>query len=226
MTGIKGGAVLFSEMTPRPGNEGVFNAWYDSHHMPSHVRGVPLFISGQRYKSEAGPHYLAVYELESAEALESEEYQTRKYSPDPGTKAVLDSVTGFTRYIGVEETFRAQGGLEEEGINANLIRAEFYAVPFDNAPEFNEWYDGEHVPMLLQCPDWIMVRRMNVVECDPERYSHMILHYLNDAGAIESDAVKSAMQTDRYTRLLDEHWFLAHTVSYQRRGARVLKTDE
>lgn len=226
MTGIRGEAVLFSEMTPRAGNEGVFNAWYDNHHMPNHVKDVPLFISGQRYKSEAGPHYLAVYELVSTEALESEEYRTYKFSPDPGTKAVLDSVTGFTRYIGVEESFRSQAGSEAEGINANVIRAEFYAVPFDNAPEFNEWYDDDYVPMLLQCPDWIMARRLSVVDSDPERYSQMMLHYLNDAGAVDSDAVKRAMRTDRYSRFLEEHWFLAHTVSYRRRGERVLKTDD
>ena len=39
MAEIKGRAVLFSEMTPRPGNEDVFNAWYDNHHMPGQIAG-------------------------------------------------------------------------------------------------------------------------------------------------------------------------------------------
>ena len=40
-TDIKGQAILFSEMTPPEGREGEFNLWYDEHHSPSHVKGVP-----------------------------------------------------------------------------------------------------------------------------------------------------------------------------------------
>jgi heme-degrading monooxygenase HmoA len=83
---VKGGTVLFSEMTPPDGTEDAFNDWYDNHHSPSHVRGVPGFLSAHRYRSPHGPHYLAVYELDSPEALEHEEYRKRKYTPDAPTK--------------------------------------------------------------------------------------------------------------------------------------------
>ena len=46
MSNRKGGAVLFSEMTPPDGAEDHFNDWYNNHHMPSHVYGVPGFRSG------------------------------------------------------------------------------------------------------------------------------------------------------------------------------------
>ena len=225
MTPIKGGAVLFSEMTPRPGNEDVFNAWYDNHHMPHHVKGVPGFLSGQRYKSAAGPHYLAVYELESSGALETEEYKTRKFTPDAGTKAVLDSVTGFTRYIGTEEHCRGRPGFETSGINGNVILAVFFAVPFDRAPDFNAWYDGEHIPMLLECEDWLMGRRFTVEQADPERYSHMMLHYLNDAAAIDSEAVARSRETEARKAFAEESWYEPHMVFYERRRERVLKDD-
>ncbi len=74
---VKGGTVLFSEMTPPDGGEDAFNDWYDNHHTPSHVQGVPGFLSAQRYRSPHGPHYLAVYELTSPEALEHEEEEIR-----------------------------------------------------------------------------------------------------------------------------------------------------
>ena len=47
-TGRKGGAVLFSEMTPPADSEARFNDWYDNHHMPSHVYGVAGFHSAIR----------------------------------------------------------------------------------------------------------------------------------------------------------------------------------
>ena len=74
----KGRAILFSEMTPPDGQEHNFNGWYDEHHTPSHVTGVPGFLSAMRYKSDSGPHYLAIYELDSPKALEHEEYKKRK----------------------------------------------------------------------------------------------------------------------------------------------------
>lgn len=222
---IKGRAVLFSEMTPRAGNEDVFNAWYDNHHMPHHVKGVPGFLSGQRYKSPVGPHYLAVYELDSSAALETEEYKTRKFSPDAGTKAVLDSVSGFTRYIGEEAYFAARPGQEDAGIDAAVILAVFFAVPFERAPEFNDWYDKEHIPMLLACEDWLMARRMVVIDSNPERYSHMCLHYLNDRAALESAPVQRARDTEWRNRLAEERWFQPHRVSYDRRKTRVLADD-
>ena len=91
-TRIQGGAVLFSEMTPPSNREQEFNEWYDGHHSPSHVNGVPGFISAMRYKSESGPHYLAVYELESPETLQHEEYKKRKLTPDSPTYEMLKSV--------------------------------------------------------------------------------------------------------------------------------------
>ena len=221
----KGRAVLFSEMTPRPGNEDVFNAWYDNHHMPHHVTGVPGFLSGQRYRSPEGPHYLAVYELESVEVLETEEYKTRKFTPDAGTKAVLDSVTGFTRYIASEEHFAARPGFETEGIDGEVILAVFYAVPFDRAPEFNEWYDTEHIPMLLECEDWLMGRRLSVTQADPERYTHMMLHYLNTRDAMDSDAVARSRDTEWRKKLAEETWYEPHMVFYNRRNGRVLDQD-
>lgn len=225
MAPIKGNAVLFSEMTPPPGNEDVFNAWYDNHHMPSHVKGVPGFLSGQRYKSSLGPHYLAVYELDSVLTLESQEYKSRKFTPDPATKAVLDSVGGFTRYIGEEEFFAARPGIGEDGIRANIIVANFYSVPYELHRDFNNWLDTEHTHILLECPAWLMVRRLTIVDANPEPMSHMVLNYINDEAALESDPFKRAHATDWYKRMSNRPWFTPHRVVYHHRGKRVLKDD-
>ncbi len=62
---IKGKAVLFSEMTPPAGEERSYNTWYEKNYMPDNVAGIAGVLSAMRYKSKAGPHYLAIYELES-----------------------------------------------------------------------------------------------------------------------------------------------------------------
>lgn len=221
---IKGNAILFSEMTPPEGGEDAFNDWYDNHHSPSHVQGVPGFISAMRYQSPAGPHYLAVYELTGADALDHEEYRKRKLTPDDPTYAMLQSVSGFTRYIGVEAFHQERDDPPVVPLDASLLLCVFFTVPLEARGAFEAWYDEEHIPMLLDCPDWLMARRFNVVEWDPEFYTHMMLHYLADERALDSDERKRARETPRREALAAEPWFAPHFVTYRRRNDRFLKS--
>lgn len=220
---VKGKAVLFSEMTPPEGGEDAFNGWYDNHHTPSHVQGVPGFLSAMRYRSEAGPHYLAVYELTGPGALDCEEYRSRKLTPDQPTRRMLESVSGFTRYIGVEGFAAAKDGDMVGALEAPVIYCVFLTVPMERCGEFEEWFDNEHAAALLACEGWLMARRFVVVDWDPEPYTHMLLHYLADERALSSPALVAARQGDRRRKLEEESWFAPHRVVYRRRRSRFFK---
>ncbi|MDC0033539.1 hypothetical protein OAJ57_03125 [Alphaproteobacteria bacterium] len=221
---IRGNAILFSEMTPPDGKEDDFNDWYDGHHSPSHVQGVPGFISAMRYQSGVGPHYLAVYELESPEILKHEEYKKRKLTPDNPTYEMLQSVSGFTRYIGVEAFRKECENPSITPLDAPVILCVFFSVPMESRGNFEDWYDTEHIPMLLECSDWLMARRFDIVQWDPEPYTHVVLHYLNNESALESDALKRSRDTDWRQSLADQPWFTPQFVIYHRRNSRFLKS--
>ena len=221
---IKGNAVLFSEMTPPEGGVRAFNDWYDNHHTPNHVEGVPGFLSAMRYQSKAGPHFLAVYELDSAAALDSAEYRERKFTPDDATRAMLDSVSGFTRYIAAEAAFSAREGTTDEALDARVIFCVFFRVPGERVGEFEDWFDSEHMPTLLECEDWLMARRLQIVESEPEPYTHLMLHYLNDETALNSAALEKARASEWRRRLAAEPWFDPHYVTYHRRRGRFFKS--
>src|SRR6266545_6425715 len=54
-----------------------FNAWYDTRHLPQ-LRTIPGILDAARYVAvKGGPRYLAVYELESADAIHSEAFTNR-----------------------------------------------------------------------------------------------------------------------------------------------------
>ena len=56
-------------------SESEFNEWYNNVHIPAIVN-CPGFISGRRYRSIRGePMYLALYEIESVEALKSSRFE-------------------------------------------------------------------------------------------------------------------------------------------------------
>ncbi len=222
-TRVKGGTILFSEMTPPDGGEDAFNDWYDNHHTPSHVQGVPGFLSAHRYRSPHGPHYLAVYELDSPEALEHKEYRKRKRTPDAATKAMLDEVSGFTRYIANEISVQAKDGFDEDPIDANVVIAVFFMAPPEKWPEFVRWYESEHTPMLLENPDWLMVRHMEIYDYDPDPYSHLMMHYVRDASVLDSAELVAARATEWRNRLAAEDWFTPLAVTYQKRDTRFLK---
>lgn len=224
LMGLKGGAILFSEMTPPPDAEDVFNRWYDTQHTPSHVEGVPGFISAQRYRSDAGPHYLAVYEMVSAEVLESKEYLSRKFMPDSETRAMLASVTGFTRYVGEEISFHRRHDIPGDPLDADVIIAVFYAVPPERWSEFLGWHETEHTPMLLECEDWWLTRHIAVIDSNPEPYTHMILHYVRDVTVLRSPELEMAENTEWRGRLAAEGWFQPHRVAYRKHGSRFRKS--
>ncbi len=220
---VKGGTVLFSEMTPPDGGEDAFNDWYDNHHTPSHVQGVPGFLSAHRYRSPHGPHYLAVYELDSPEVLDHKEYRKRKLTPDAPTKAMLEEVSGFTRFIATESQLHVREIPDADPIDADVLIAVFFMAPPERWPELMHWYDTEHTPMLMENQDWLMVRHMEIYDYTPDPYSHLFLHYVRDISVLDSAELAAARETQWRNKLAAEDWFTPLAATYQKRGTRFLK---
>lgn len=209
-------AVLFSEMTPAPEWEGDFNDWYDTEHIPLRM-GAPGFASAQRYRANEGPAYLAVYEMETAGALKTPEYQVIKGQPSEQTRRMLGGVSGFTRYIGNES-----GRWEKAAtaIDAPVLYAVFFEVPAGRADDFDRWYAEDHIPLLMQCDDWLMVRRFDIIDGEPGKYTHLALHYLASTAALSSPEREAARATPWRAKLAAESWFKGHYVVFDRLGSR------
>jgi len=67
--------ILLTSVDIAPGAEEEFNRWYNEQHLPQ-VMACPGFRSAARYECTLGePRYIAVYELESEQALRTPEMQ-------------------------------------------------------------------------------------------------------------------------------------------------------
>ena len=124
----KGFLLVF--MNPPPAFDEEFNAWYDSEHIPERL-SVPGVLTGLRYINIAGgaPRYLAMYDLERFEVLETPAYLRVAFdNSSPWTKRVTararvqrfaghqlqpgDHVTGrAARLDGVREGHRGRGSI-------------------------------------------------------------------------------------------------------------------
>jgi hypothetical protein len=217
---IQGKSVLFSEMTPDTAWEDDFNDWYDHEHIPLRM-GVPGFCSAQRYLAPGTRHYVVVYEMESAAVLRTAAYQQIKNNPTDRTSRMLRGVTGFTRYICDQTGLHlGQGFVSSSALDALYLFAVFFSVPAYRQEDFDDWYDQDHIPTLLGCPDWLMVRRFRITDGEPEPWTHLALHYLADARALDSPERERARASSWRARLAREDWFLARYVLAGRRGAR------
>jgi hypothetical protein len=80
-------------------------------------------------------------------------------------------------------------------------------VPLDSIDEIGRWYNEEHLPFLLSCPQWVMTRRFRITQARGLDFTHLALHYLTDLRALESPARDAARDTPWRDRLIEQGWF-------------------
>jgi hypothetical protein len=211
-------AVLFSEMTPDLAWEDEFNDWYDREHIPLRM-AVPGFLSAQRYRVSGAPHYLVVYEMQTAAVLQSPSYLHVKNNPSERTARMLRSVAGFSRYLGQHIRVQTRTAADA-AMNAPVLYAACLEVPADRQRDFDDWLTCDHVPVLLECEDWLMVRCFHITSGEPKSWNRLALHYLADARALQSVECKRARSSPRYARLAQESWFQGQDSVFERYGPR------
>ena len=217
---MRGATILFTEMSPDIDWEDDFNRWYDTHHIPNRTK-VEGFISAHRYRDPDRPAYLAIYEIASEEVLYSSDYEKVRAQPNAQTAWMLSNVENYSRYIGNEINDSRQTGVDEKAIDEAFVFAEFYSVPDDKSDEFNRWYDEEYSPLVLKCPEWKAVRRFEIIEGDPQPWTHLALHYLSNAvTALSSKELQESRKTDRRLKLEQEYWFQGSSQFYEAIGDR------
>lgn len=201
--------LLFSQMQPPVGGDVTdFHDWYESEHIPARM-AIPGFESAVRYelaKQEGGPEtarWLACYHLDDVAALDTPEYQRLKSDPGERTATMLATVDLFTRYIcdQISDT-----GVADEVPGALLAIA--FSVPDEDVAEFDGWYEEEHIPLLMQVPGWLRVRRFRVRpgSAGPP-WTHIALHDLRSEEALSRPERAAARDTARRDALAQRDWF-------------------
>jgi hypothetical protein len=93
-------ALLLVMMEPPPSLEEEFNDWYDTEHFPQR-RSMPGFTSASRWVClEGWPRWVALYYLESLDALRTPDYLAVSGSQStPWSKRILPRTSGRRRVI-------------------------------------------------------------------------------------------------------------------------------
>ena len=92
--------LLLTMTEPPPPMEEEFNAWYDTEHMAERL-AITGFRSARRWVANVAPgegKYLATYELDAREVLQSPEYLARFQNQTPWSRRCLDNCVVFKRW--------------------------------------------------------------------------------------------------------------------------------
>ena len=127
-------ALLIVTMEPPSPLEEEFNDWYDTEHFPQR-RALPGFLSGSRWVCLDGwPRYLALYELESLDALATPEYRAvSDLNSTPWSQRILPRTTGRQRYVCVADEAEPSGELLDVAATSRLLLAGWPATDHQHA---------------------------------------------------------------------------------------------
>lgn len=195
--------ILFSQMHPPVGEDADFQDWYESEHIPARM-AITGFANAIRYQTEGEPRYLAVYFLDDMAALDTPQYRQLKEEPTERTSRMLAHVTGFTRYTA--DVIADTGHVDAR--EAGILFVVAFEVPDSDEADFEAWYEGEHVRLLMQVPGWLRVRRYKTRPGSAGRpWTHFALHEIRDLSVLDAPERDAARDTPLRAALAGRPWF-------------------
>jgi hypothetical protein len=175
--------------------EDEFHDWYDTEHLPERQR-VPGFLVCQRWIGAQDPKVsVATYDLDSLAVLRSPAYQAiGGENLSPWSKRVTGRVERLMRFEGNQ----ILPGDELPPANAGGLLLNAMNIAPALEAEFNEWYDTEHIPALRAVPGVLAARRFRGTSGNR---TYVALYHLVSPDVVESEAWKTARQSEWTTRL-------------------------
>ena len=187
--------------TVRPSSpDGVrFDVWYAKRHLPQHPADRPI----RRYLSVSSAAAMYIQELDPASVALGKPSALRQALAQP----LPPSPIWHERAVGHPLGITRQTAVGPEVIDAAHAYPVFFKVPLDWQSEFNRWYEEEHLPMLLECPHWVMCRRFVLEDQGNCEWTHVAIHYLSDLHALQSSERDAARSTPWRDRLAAQAWY-------------------
>jgi hypothetical protein len=183
--------LLFASFDTSPAQKDEFNDWYDLEHVPERLR-VPGFLNAQRWIGEEDPKLaVATYDLATHAVMNSSEYQAiGGANGSVWTKRITAIAKRILRFEGTQIV----PGDATAPAEANALLAVAIDVEPAIEPEFNEWYNSEHLPQLGAVPGVLAARRFQAAGTDVDR-KYLALYHLTSADVTRSPAWSKAANT-------------------------------
>jgi hypothetical protein len=180
--------LLAAFMNP-PDDEVGFNAWYDDEHVPNRT-ALPGFLSGRRYRAagDEKPRYLALYDLESVDVLQSADYLRIVDERSDRERDMLARIPMIDRRV-----FNLVLDGDAWTADPTYVLTVAMSPPVGGEEDFVAWYAQEHIRMLLAVPGWRRVRLFQQVEGTGPAF--MAVHELESPSVFEHENYEKSIST-------------------------------
>ena len=160
------------------------NRIYDTEHVPM-LSKVPGVRRVTRYRREHSndtrmQKYLAIYEIDSPEIVESKAWEEASAWGDWGTKIRPHTTSRHHSYF--REILRAGKGRDAGSPYIYVVQMD---IPAAHEAEFNRVYDAEHAPLLAGCCDGgtrYLLEKSN----DSRMQKYMVIYEIASPSVLES----------------------------------------
>jgi len=189
-------------------DETEFHDWYDHEHGPARLT-VPGIGPAYRYRAldELKPPWLALYELDRPDVIESPEYKALGANASDRDKAVAAGLATLDRRV-YEQISDDGSPAGRNPDPAPVILAVALSVPEGSESDLAAWYTEEHIPMLLRVPGWRRIRRFRLTRAldgpgpggpgvpgELEPGSFLSVHELAGPEVLEDPGYRAAIST-------------------------------
>ena len=189
-----GTGLLAVWMQVAPFLEDDLNAWYEKEHISERLH-IPGFLSARRYVTEQMEHrYIALYELNEPEVMQSEAYLTARTKPTAWTQRINEALIENVR----NEYELLQSVGEEPGAPAPYALIVRIETESGDDAELNEWYEKDHLGALQSVPGCFRARRFRARAGTPK---YLAVYDLASADVPSSEAWQKAADSDWTLRM-------------------------
>ena len=186
---MDGAALLLVFMNPPVDDLASWNAWYDEEHVPNRL-ATPGILTGRRYSAvwDAGPRYMALYDLRSTDVLQSPEYKRLGAERSEREKAQIARTPMVDR-----RTYRLVQGTQEWTDSPPFQLSVAMEPAAGGEQDYLAWYADEHIPLLLEVPGWRRILRFK--QLDGNGSSYLAIHEIESPEVFQTPEFKAATST-------------------------------
>jgi hypothetical protein len=203
---------MIAMLQPPVDRDADFNEWYDGEH--AFMRNtVPGFMTARRWQQVTGwngtgtidpqlaaeeesvpRRYLAYYDLDDLAVLDGDDYQGLKAVASDNEWAMLDALTSNDRRVYRPLELPEVSNSTNLEVCGPLVMCTWWEVPDESQrPQLEEWYHGEHIPMLMAVPGWKRIRLFERTEPGPGHFFAM--HDIESLAAFDTAEHLAAADT-------------------------------
>jgi hypothetical protein len=182
-------------------DEAEFHDWYDHEHGPARLT-VPGFRSALRYRAldDQKPTWLALYDLDGPEVIDSPSYRELATRASEGDKSVAAGLATLERRVYEQISSDGPGSGTAP---APVILTVALSVPAAAEDDLAAWYTEEHIPMLLRVPGWRRIRRFRLARgMDAPGPGLLSVHELAGPEILEDPGYRAAISTPWHDRVV------------------------